>query len=55
MCNCNLSFHKLDERFNIKYEPTDTGVILNIEPKDKSKVESFKKFMEACRDFNDCC
>ena len=55
MCNCNLNFGKLNERFDIKYEPTDKGVILNIEPKDKTKIESFKKFVEACRNFNDCC
>ena len=55
MCNCNLNFGKINDKFDISYEPTDNGVKFNVEPKDKSKVEAFKKFVEACNDFNDCC
>lgn len=56
MCNCcNLNFNKLNEKFNISYENTGTGVLLNIEPKDKTRVKSLQKFIEAYRDFCDCC
>lgn len=56
MCNhfsC-LNLDSVKDKFNINYEQTDKGIQINVEPKDKSKTESFKKFIEACRDFHDC-
>ncbi len=43
-----------DEKFNCDVEKTDKGIKFHIMPKDKTKVESFQKFVDACKDFCDC-
>ena len=56
MANCCSYFDmkSLCEDFNVKIEQTKTGINVNIEPKDQSKIESFKNLVKACQDFCDC-
>jgi len=53
MSNCctGLGTKNFKEKFNFDFEQTDKGIKVHIMPKDKSKVDSFKKFVEACNDF----
>jgi hypothetical protein len=43
-----------NEKFNWEIEKTDKGIKIHVMPKDESKVESFQKFIDACKDFCDC-
>ena len=43
-----------NEKFDCEIEKTDKGVKMHIMPKDKSKVESFQKFVDASKDFCEC-
>ena len=55
-CCSGIGFGTKDfnEKFNYEYEKTDKGVKVHIMPKDESKLESFQKFIDACKDFCDC-
>lgn len=51
-CGCQ----NWSEQYDIKIDNTAEGVNFHVSPKDKSKTESFKKFVEACNDWcNDAC
>ena len=56
-CCSGFGMKRLNEKFNISIEQIEKGVQITMTPKDESKAESFKKFVEACRDFcdDDCC
>lgn len=49
---CNLS-----EQFDFTINNTKEGIIIDVKPKDKSKVDSLQKLAEAYKDFCDgnCC
>ena len=59
MCDCctPIKLASMKKNFNVKTEHTDKGIKVNIEPKDSSKVEAFKKFIDASQDLcgEDCC
>lgn len=58
-CCSSLNFQccEFQDKLNFTYEETDKGIKVYVEPKDASKIEPFKKFISACRDFSDgkCC
>ena len=56
-CCTGLGTKNLKEKFDFDYEHTEKGVKIHVMPKDQSKVESFKKFVEAYNDYCDfeCC
>ncbi len=43
-----------NEKFNCEFEKTEKGIKMHVMPKDPQKIESFQKFMEACKEFCDC-
>ena len=56
-CNCGCGFGNFGEKFNVSHVKVDDGVQFTVTPKDKSKVQAFQKFVDACNDFydKDCC
>ncbi len=51
---CGFDSKKMAEKFNIKIDETDKGIKVYVEPKDESKVDSFKKFVSSYKDWCDC-
>ena len=43
-----------NDKFNYDIEKTKKGIKVHIMPKDESKVESFQKFVDSCKEFCDC-
>jgi len=41
------------DNFDYQIKETKEGIQINIAPKDKSKVESFKAMVENCKEFCD--
>ncbi|MCG8699472.1 MAG: hypothetical protein MI922_15555 [Bacteroidales bacterium] len=56
-CNCGCGFGNFGDNFEVNHTILEDGVQFKVVPKDKSKTEAFKKFVEACNDFygKDCC
>jgi len=51
---CGPGSKSMAERFNIKVDETDKGIQIFVEPKDQTKVDSFKKFVSASKEWCDC-
>lgn len=51
---CGFDFKKMSEKFNLEIDETAKGIKISVEPKDETKVDSFKKFVSSYRDWCDC-
>lgn len=54
---CNTKDCNWNEKFDFSVQNSKEGVIIEVKPKDKTKVESLQKFAKAYKDFcgGDCC
>jgi hypothetical protein len=51
---CGFDSKKMSEKFNVKIDETVKGIKILVEPKDETKVESFKKFVDSAKEWCDC-
>ncbi|MBI4651595.1 hypothetical protein HY745_09995 [Candidatus Desantisbacteria bacterium] len=52
---CGNDSKSICDQFNFKIKETETGLIVEISPKDAGKAESLKALAKACKDFCGCC
>jgi hypothetical protein len=52
-CCSSFDMKSICEKFNLKITQTENGIQINAEPKDKTKIKSFQKFIESWKDLCD--
>jgi hypothetical protein len=51
----STNLKSLCSKFSYKIKETDTGLQIDVAPKDASKTDSLKSLAKVCKDFCDCC
>lgn len=52
---CGVDVEKMCNQFECNVQETDSGIKVEVTPKDKAKGSAFKALVKACREFCGCC